>query len=110
MGGVARVTVRAFVLWDVDHTLIDNGGMSKATYAKAFTALSGKEPEFPAETEGRTDPQIMADMLERNGVPATAELQAKIPAALEVALQSNFAKLQERGCALPGAHEVLELA
>ena len=98
------------MLWDVDHTLIENGGMSKATYAKAFTSIAGREPEFPAETDGRTDPQIMSDMLERNGFPVTPDVRDRIPAELEAALESNIPKMRERGCALPGSHEVLELA
>lgn len=98
------------MLWDVDHTLIDNGGMSKATYAKAFTELCGHAPEHPAETDGRTDPMIMANMLERNGVSPTPEMISEIPAALEAALKANFSELQKRGHALPGAHDVLNLA
>jgi hypothetical protein len=29
------------VLWDVDHTLIENAGVSKEIYATAFHALTG---------------------------------------------------------------------
>jgi hypothetical protein len=33
------------VLWDVDHTLIENSGVSKENYALAFKLLTGREPE-----------------------------------------------------------------
>ena len=35
-GGMLRL-----VLWDVDHTLIENAGVSKAIYADAFQQLTG---------------------------------------------------------------------
>lgn len=35
------------VLWDIDHTLIENAGVSKEIYAAAFTALSGRAPMGP---------------------------------------------------------------
>lgn len=56
------------VLWDIDHTLIDNAGVSKEIYAAAFTALAGAAPAEPARTEGRTDRLIMRDMFQRNGL------------------------------------------
>ena len=30
------------VLWDIDHTLIENHGVNKETYALAFTLLTGR--------------------------------------------------------------------
>jgi hypothetical protein len=48
-----------FVLWDVDHTLIENGGVSKETYALAFELLTGCVPSVRPATDGRTDFQIM---------------------------------------------------
>lgn len=50
------------VLWDVDHTLIDNGGASRETYTAAFTALTAVVPTRLARTSSRTDRLIMREM------------------------------------------------
>ena len=57
----------SLVLWDGDHTLIDNDGVSKANYALAFEILSGRTPDVGAKTDGRTDLSIMAGILTDNG-------------------------------------------
>src|SRR5437660_466817 len=41
------------VLWDVDHTLIENGGVSKEMYARAYELLTGESPSEQPETDGR---------------------------------------------------------
>ena len=56
------------VLWDVDHTLIENGGVSKATYTLAFELLTGHAPSVRPTTDGRTDFQIMHELLSANSV------------------------------------------
>jgi hypothetical protein len=55
------------LLWDVDHTLIDNGGVSKANYALAFELLTGRPATVPAKTGGRTDVEIVESLLRDNG-------------------------------------------
>jgi hypothetical protein len=35
---------KTLVLWDVDHTLIENSGVSKENYALAFEFLTGRAP------------------------------------------------------------------
>jgi len=94
---------RVLVPWDVDHTLMDNGGVSKANYALAFELLTGSRPGVPASTGGRTDVTIMADLLADNGVPAGRYDVAEQVAALRAAGERNYALLADRGCALPGA-------
>ncbi|MEH0404252.1 HAD family hydrolase [[Kitasatospora] papulosa] len=96
------------VLWDIDHTLIENAGVSKEIYAAAFTALSGREPMGPARTEGRTDRLIMRDMFHRNGV---AEPDwAAVEEALTAAGAARLSELSRRGKALPGVREILKEA
>jgi hypothetical protein len=51
------------VLWDIDHTLIENHGVNKEIYALAFKLLTGREAEHRARTDGRTEPEVMRDML-----------------------------------------------
>lgn len=95
------------VLWDVDHTLIENGGVSKETYATAFELLTGRRAEHRARTDGRTDPNIVRDLLERHGVEVTPDLLARAPDALATALSSKRERLEDRGYALAGVREVL---
>ncbi|WP_250306328.1 haloacid dehalogenase-like hydrolase [Streptomyces sp. A 4/2] len=94
------------VLWDIDHTLIENAGVSKEIYAAAFTVLAGRAPAGPARTEGRTDRLIMRDMFERNGLvePDWTAIEGALSGAGEARLQD----LSRRGTALPGVREVLK--
>jgi phosphoglycolate phosphatase len=95
------------VLWDIDHTLIENHGVNKETYALAFSLLVGRAAEHPARTEGRTEPTIMRDMLARHGIDPSPDHLARMPQALESATTANAARLRERGCELPGARDAL---
>jgi phosphoglycolate phosphatase-like HAD superfamily hydrolase len=96
------------VLWDVDHTLIENGGVSKATYAGAFELLTGRPAEHRAQTGGRTDPVILDSLLEQHDVRVTPEHSARFAEVLEAALVARRDQLRARGYALPGARKVLE--
>ena len=111
-GGVApngrRSALRTvLVLWDVDHTLIENNGVNKETYALAFKLLTGRDAVHPARTDGRTEPEIMRDMLERHGMHLTQEHIGTMPAALESATTAQTAELRARGHELPGARDTL---
>lgn len=105
-GSAARPLI--LVLWDVDHTLIENGGVSSEIYAAAFKKLTAVNLRHPAETGGRTDLQIVRGMLLAHGLdPAdyeTTDYQAKLAAAGA----ENEQRLRDRGYALPGAVAALE--
>ncbi|MEY9948560.1 HAD family hydrolase [Kitasatospora sp. GAS1066B] len=96
------------VLWDIDHTLIDNAGVSKEIYAAAFATVAGRQPSAPAVTDGRTDRLIMREMFDRDGL-AQPDWDA-VQAALEVAGRERFEELRQRGHALPGARDALTAA
>lgn len=98
--------MQLIVLWDIDHTLIDNAGVSKETYAAAFSALAGVQPTEAARTEGRTDRLIMRDMFLRHGLPEPD--WAAIEAALTRAGRDRFGELRRRGTALPGVRDALK--
>jgi phosphoglycolate phosphatase len=99
------VQVTRLVLWDIDHTLIENAGVSKEIYAAAYLALTGRQPRYAASTEGRTDPNIMADLLREHGEPPQPWPQ--IEQALLRAGRSHREALAARGYVLPGALNVL---
>ncbi len=98
---------RLLVLWDVDHTLIENNGVNKETYAYAFQLLAGRRAEYPAETDGRTEPEIIRNMLIRHGIQPAKEHITRIPDVLERATSSKVSSLRERGHELPGARDAL---
>jgi phosphoglycolate phosphatase-like HAD superfamily hydrolase len=100
--------MQLIVLWDIDHTLIDNAGVSKETYAAAFSALAGFSPTEAARTEGRTDRLIMRDMFLRDGLPEPD--WAATEAALARAGEERFRDLRRRGTALPGVRDALKAA
>lgn len=56
------------MLWDVDYTLVDPGGLGYRAFGVAFSRLFGRELVHRAPTLGRTDRAIILDILDRNGV------------------------------------------
>ena len=98
------------LLWDVDLTLIENGGVSKENYALAFEILTGRAPGPQPGIHGRTDLGIMAGLLAANGEdPAAYPLERQWD-ALVAATDRNSAALARRGHALPGAAACLQRA
>jgi phosphoglycolate phosphatase-like HAD superfamily hydrolase len=95
------------VLWDVDHTLIDNGGISKGVYASTFERLTGRPPEHAVLTEGRTEPEIIRNLFVRHGLELRPEQLAGLAEVLTAALAEKLPQLHERGRALPGAEAAL---
>lgn len=95
------------VLWDIDHTLIENNGVNKEIYALAFELLTGSPALHPARTGGRTEVESMRDMLATHGVEPTPEQVARMPAVLESATLAYAKRLRERGHELPGARSAL---
>lgn len=95
------------VLWDVDHTLIENGGVSKATYRRTFEMVTGTPPVHAVETDGRTDVLIMRSLFERHDIEPTEGLLGQATVALPQALSSLADRLREVGYALPGAKAAL---
>ncbi|MGI5515719.1 HAD family hydrolase [Streptomyces sp. CA-106131] len=93
------------VLWDIDHTLIENSGVSKEIYAAAFEGVAGRAADHPARTKGRTDRLILTGMFRDHGMESPE--WALIQPALEAAGAAREADLARRGRALPGAREAL---
>lgn len=96
------------VLWDIDHTLIENGGASKATYARAFEILLGRLPDAQPETHGRTDFEIMANLLRANSVEDIEVYRDRFGDALVEGAKASREILEDRGYVLPGVVNVLE--
>jgi hypothetical protein len=67
---------QVLLLWDVDHTLIENSGVSKAVYARAFQIMTGNAPDAQPSTDGRTDFDIMRNLFIANGTEFTVNDEA----------------------------------
>jgi phosphoglycolate phosphatase-like HAD superfamily hydrolase len=103
----APASLPLLVLWDVDHTLIDNGGISKAVYAATFETLTGRPPEHAVLTEGRTEPEIIRNLFVRHGLELRPDQLAGLPEVLAAALDAKLPQLREQGRPLPGAEAAL---
>jgi phosphoglycolate phosphatase-like HAD superfamily hydrolase len=98
------------ILWDVDNTLIDNGGVSKETYALAFELLTGQTPLVRPATDGRTDFQIMRELLSANSVDVEEYVDIKqFEGVLVEAMGRNTPHLSRRGHILPGVINALSV-
>src|SRR6185312_6688581 len=57
------------VLWDIDFTLIDAGGVGTRLYRMVFRDMFGTDLPAAANMAGRTDRAIVLDTLARAGIP-----------------------------------------
>lgn len=99
--------MRTLVLWDIDHTLIDAGGLSRTLYGSAFLAVTGRPMQWLGDLMGRTDRAIMAETLEFHGLDPTEHLLAAFAAELAERFAAAEAQIRRRGRVLPGAAEAL---
>src|SRR5215472_6971272 len=108
-GACYRRRVRSLlVLWDIDFTLIDAGGVGTRLYRMVFRDMFGADLPAAANMAGRTDRAIVLDTLARAGIPEPrrhleeflAKLAALAPAGHELAIQHSRA--------LPGATAALD--
>lgn len=96
------------VLWDIDHTLINGGGVSREAYRGAFARVAGRPLEHLADMMGKTELLIASETLRLHGIdPAPGILRALIAAVTEE-LAARAGLLATRGHALPGAVEALK--
>jgi len=61
------------VLWDVDGTLLNAGGVGVELYGLVFRGLFGRAPDAFAPMAGRTDRAIIRETLELAGVASPRE-------------------------------------
>ena len=99
---------KRLVLWDVDHTLVNAGGLSPHLYVLVFAELFGRKLEEVAPMAGRTDRAIILDTLSRAGVPHAAQQVCAFATALTTHAPEFADRVRERGRALPGAVRVLQ--
>jgi phosphoglycolate phosphatase len=91
------------VLWDVDYTLVDSGGLGTRLYEATFSEMYGRDLSAVAPKAGRTDRAIAADTLAMAGI---AEPRAQIDDFLAALARRVAAMDGDAGPgvrALPGA-------
>jgi phosphoglycolate phosphatase len=101
--GTVTCVRQLLVLWDVDYTLVDSGGVGRELYQMAFREIFGRKMPEPASMAGRTDRAIMTEVLALAGEAEPwghidefhAVIAARAPSLANLVLQ--------RSRALPGA-------
>ena len=95
------------MLWDIDYTLIDAGGLSRDLYGLVFAGLFGRELPAVAPMAGRTDRAIILDTLAAAGIGEPGRhVDAFIRGLTEQAPQFSE-RVRAGGRVLPGAAAAL---
>jgi phosphoglycolate phosphatase len=95
------------VLWNVDHTLVDVGRVTREAYADAFQRVTGRPLVRLAPTAGRTESEIIFETLAFNDVVTTEDHLAEFMTALGDAFGARRTSIRKNGRVLPGAREAL---
>jgi phosphoglycolate phosphatase-like HAD superfamily hydrolase len=99
-------------LWNIDLTLLDVTRVTRAAYAEAFAAITGRPLVQLPQMVGRTEPEIFFDALGRNGVSLRADgeserLLAPFGAEFASRLAARESELTGHGRLMPGAAEAV---
>jgi phosphoglycolate phosphatase len=100
------------VLWNIDLTLLDVTRVTRAAYAEAFAAVTGRPLVQLPQMVGQTEPEIFFDALGRNGVSLRADGESErllVPFGAEFAtrLAARKPELSRQGHLMPGAQEAV---
>jgi phosphoglycolate phosphatase-like HAD superfamily hydrolase len=95
------------VLWDIDGTLLNSGGVGRDLYKEVFLQLFGRPLATCAPMAGRTDRAIILETLTLAGVDEPRRHVDPFIASLGTHAQAVHDAVATRGQALPGAVEVL---
>jgi phosphoglycolate phosphatase-like HAD superfamily hydrolase len=96
------------VLWDIDGTLLQSGGVGAEVFDRAIERAVGSRPPARITMSGKTDPQICREHL---GLLDLEDPDAHIPAVLGYLaeeLAAREATITEEGHVLPGVERALE--
>ncbi|MGW7068815.1 HAD family hydrolase [Streptomyces sp. NPDC054855] len=95
------------VLWDIDHTLIDTGGVGRELSAAAFEQALGQPMHTQAKIDGITEPVIFRETAQLHGLTTDRSDFERFARALAEKHRQRAGELRERGHALPGAATAL---
>jgi phosphoglycolate phosphatase len=95
------------ILWDIDQTLIEAGGVVRVVYANAFRQVTGRELVHSWSFDGRTELGACREVLRLHGIdPENGELQSFLNAIVDDMMDRRD-ELQAEGRVLPGVVDVL---
>jgi phosphoglycolate phosphatase len=99
--------IHRLVLWNIDLTLVDVVRVTRAAYADAFAAVTGRPLVRLPQMAGRTESEIFFDALALNEAdslaPAAEEVLGRFSGELASAFRARRSLLTEQGRLLPGA-------
>ncbi|HUQ61781.1 HAD family hydrolase [Lentzea sp.] len=96
------------VLWDVDNTLITARGFGRMMYRQAFLDAFGRELDGPVDLGGRTELDVIAEVLRQQGVEHTDETSRLLADALANSFHTRREDFPGHAEVLPGALQALE--
>jgi phosphoglycolate phosphatase-like HAD superfamily hydrolase len=96
------------VLWDIDKTLVDIGGISREIYAVAFKAATGLVLERMPDMAGKTDRDLILASLRLHNVTEPEQHLTDFYWALAEATESRANEIKAHGRCLPGAREAVQ--
>jgi phosphoglycolate phosphatase-like HAD superfamily hydrolase len=107
--------IHRLVLWNIDLTLVDVARVTRAAYAEAFPAVTGRPLIKLPQMAGRSESETFFDALALNGADVSADgnpeaaerLLEPFRAALAKAMQARRDDLVTQGRLLPGAAEAV---
>jgi phosphoglycolate phosphatase len=102
------MTTHKLILWDIDHTLIDTGGVGSEVFRDAFEQVTGRKIDKLAEVTGRTEPIIFRETLELYGIEDPGHYFPNFVQAQAEGYRARADEMRRRGRALPGARQALE--
>ncbi|MFI0448372.1 HAD family hydrolase [Actinomadura sp. 6N118] len=95
------------VLWDVDHTLIETGGVGGEVFKDAFEQVTGRQIDRLADVTGRTEQVIFRETLDLYDIEDPGGYFAKFVQAQADGYHARADEMRRRGRALPGAQAAL---
>lgn len=101
---------RRFILWDIDGTLLTTGPVGRLAIEHGARLASGLDHLPPVVMSGKTDPQIVRDLLSSAGLPHR-RIDDVLPRALEESerfLRREGERMRNEGRAHPGVVDLLE--
>ena len=103
-----RAASDCLILWDIDKTLVDIGGISREIYAEAFELVTGQALREMPDMAGKTDRELTLAALSFHGVTQPERSLEQFYDALAQIAVGREDEIKRRGCRLPGAFEAME--
>lgn len=102
------MTVNKLVLWDIDHTLIETGGVGSEVFRDAFEQVTGHKIDKLADVTGRTEQVIFRETMEMYDIDDPGDYFPKFVETQAEGYRDRADEMRRRGRVLPGAREALE--